>query len=160
MDIAWGQTRFVILLGDCAIKVGRIRPFRFLFRIPLILVSDSRRNHFFKKYGTSFVLAMMRDIFAGIIANRKEYAYSRCHDDARVMPTRKQYLGGLIIIQDRGTRISPGELLQEHPLRDSLFWHKAKALESHQFCRNFDNRVVLVDYGNEETVQFLLETVI
>lgn len=161
MNIAWGQTRFVLLWGSDAIKVARFRPVRFLARLPLLVFSKKRRAHFFKKYGDSFFSAMKNDLFAGVIANRVEYDYSMRYSDWRIMPIRAVFLGGWIVVQERGDSVSAGELAQESPLKRPFFVRgKSHLSDPHQFCRNSEGRVVLVDYGNEATQQYLRETAV
>lgn len=159
MCIAWGQTRFVVLTGECAIKFARLRAFRFLFRLPLLIVSKKRRRHFFEKYGNSFLVAMKNDIFAGVIANRKEYEYSASCVDSRVMPIRVKLIWGWIVIQERGLPVSLSEIAKESPLKCPFSIRgKSHLSDPHQFCRNSVGKIVLVDYGNEETQMFLRNT--
>jgi hypothetical protein len=56
MRFAFGTTRLVLLIGKKAIKIGRVRPLRFLARIILLPFSQKRREHFFIKYGRTLLL--------------------------------------------------------------------------------------------------------
>ena len=137
MRIKSGSTRFVLLAGNSAIKIARVRPLRFLARALIMCFSKMRRHHFFEKYGATFFKAMRNDIFAGITANRNEYSYYIESSDSRVMPVIRQFLCCCVIVQVRGTDISFSELENETPLNekfvagDELY----EVWEPNQFCR-------------------------
>lgn len=157
MNIRCGSTRLVVLWGDWAFKIARIRPFRFLLRLPTWLFSRKQRKHFFEKYGANFFQAIINDVFAGVVANRKEFEYYQSHrKDYRVMPTMQMFFAGLIIVQTRGDEIGERELQSSNPFRNTPKF--CEMTEAKQFCRHPDGRLVLVDYGRDEALRVLRQT--
>jgi hypothetical protein len=157
MHITYGATRFVLLTGNKAIKIARFRPIRLMFRVMVLPLSSKRnRDRFYEKYGTGLLTAIRNYLFVGLVANRIEYEYYKKHRDLRVMPTQKQFLRGLITVQDRGTRVSNIELSEEYPFTSldpsTLCPEMLKAV---QFCRNSQGRIVMVDYGMSSTIRAL-----
>lgn len=145
MRIACGSTRMVLLIGDRAFKIGRVRPLRVLLRLCVLPFSQERREHFSKKYGHKFAQAVWKDMCAGLYANRGEYEYYQSSRDPLVMPTVSCFLGGWIVVQPRGERVSHNEL-RVRPVSP-----ECEMTEPEQFARASDGRVVLVDYGRPET---------
>ena len=158
MRIKLGTTRIVLLIGDKAVKIGRLRPLRLLARMLLLPFSWQRRQHFLAKYGPKFAQAMLNDLCAGLYANRNEYAYYKVYRDSRVMPTTEQLCGGWIIIQPRGTPISVNELSEKPSLKQRIGMESCEVDTAAQFCRHPDGRIVLVDYGRRATTEVLFGT--
>jgi len=158
MRIRLGTTRIVLLIGDQAIKIGRLRPLRLLLRLLILPFSRERRRHFLAKYGPGITRAVMQDLCAGLYANRNEYDYSATHRDPRVIPTTKRLWGGWIVIQLRGTPIMVHELPEAPVLRKRIGTQPCEMDKATQFCRHPDGRVVLADYGRITTVTALSET--
>lgn len=156
MRIRIGTTRLVFLVGDSAIKIGRMRPLRLLLRMLCLPCSRQRRQHFLAKYGPGFARAALNDLCAGLYANRNEYAYYTARKDPRVMPTTRQLLNGWVIIQLRGMPISARDLA-EKPLIRQRTAEKCEVDDAMQFCRHPDGRVVLADYGRRTTIEALSE---
>jgi len=157
MRIKCGSTRLVLLTGDTAIKLGLFRPFRFLCRMCLFPFSRKRREHFFGKYGNRFARAALRDMCAGLYANRGEYEYSRVHNDPRVMPTVYSLLRGWIVIQPRGGPVSK-EQLRSWRVPEQYRERANEMGQPGQFASLPDGRIVLIDYGRPETRRALLAT--
>lgn len=158
MQIKAGATRIVVLLGKNAIKIGRVRPLNLLFRAFAFPFSRAMRKRFAAKYGRSIFTAVRNDILAGLVANRKEYDYYVSHGDPRVMPVRRCLLGGWIIVQEGGAPITSEDFERENPFKipDAAMYDLG---EPKQFCRRpLDNKVVLVDFGREDTIQLLTAT--
>ncbi len=148
MQIAWGGTRFVILCGDRAYKVARIRPFRILRQ----LVVHSLRgevSHKLRRFGDAKMSAGFKYVLGGIIANKDEFCnWSRhqTYDLARVVSV---HFGGLLLIQEKGEPISGDEAPLAHRL-----WGSVLAAENGnvsqavaQFAR-FGNTIKLIDFGD------------
>jgi len=160
MKVRSGKTRIVLVCGDNAYKIGKLRPIRLFFRM-LIFPFLSKGNHerFYTRYGATLFMAMWNYLVAGKIANEREYRYFSSTHDARVMPTVGRVLGGWIVIQKRGEKISARELGRENPFDglpiDPQFLERNQPW---QFCRNEKGKVVLVDYGRKETCAALLKT--
>ncbi len=151
MRIRCGSTRFVLLVGDRAIKIGRMRPLRLLFRLLLLPFSKKRREHFFAKYGHTFLQAAWKDLCAGLYANRGEYEYCQAFKDPRVMPTIVLLLKGWIVIQPRGRPLLPNDVRSQLRVFEKCRGRECEMTFPEQFAVNADGQVVLVDYGRAET---------
>lgn len=157
MRIRYGATRFVFLIGNEAIKIGRIRLLRFLARMLILPFSRKRREHFFTKYGPMFWQAALNDLCAGLYANRNEYEYYRESKDFRVMPTIRQLLRGWIVVQLRGDPVSSDELSEGPFIKQQIGTENCEVAEEAQFCRHpEDGHIVLVDYGRQATLKALM----
>lgn len=157
MRMRYGATRFVLLVGDKAIKIGRIRPLRVFVRMLIIPFSKKRREHFFARYGPGFGHAVWNDLCVGLYANRIEDDYYQSSKDPRVMPTIGRLLGGWVIVQLRGVPVSTSELEKSSFTRERLRRRDCDLGGDHQFCR-LGRKVVLVDYGARSTTDALLAT--
>jgi len=155
MRIRYGATRFVLLIGDEAIKIGRIRLLRFFARMLILPFSRKRREHFFIKYGPTFWQAALNDLCAGLYANLNEYEYYQASKDFRVMPTIRQLLYGWVIVQLRGEPVSLAELSKGPFIKQKIGEENCEVIEEKQFCRHADGRIVLIDYGRRVTIQAL-----
>ena len=154
MRIKLGGTRIVFLTDSYAIKIARIRPVRFIFRILLLLFSRSRRTHFLVKYGPGMGTAILRDIFAGLYSNRGEYEYYRESRDARIAPTLSIFFAGMVAIQPRGADVHcPVDLV----ISDYIDGEKTEVCDAEQF-KKIGRRILLVDYGRRSTVKALRQT--
>jgi hypothetical protein len=158
MEIRSGDSRIVVLVGNKAIKIAKIRlldPFR---RLIGLVFSRSTRKELLTKYGHAPTRCATGRIFIGLIANRNEYRYYQSTKDPRVMPVERQLLWGLAIVHERGIPIGPDEIVEDCPFHVTL--EDAHDLTGmHQFCRRSGTRqVVVVDFGNKETEEFLLAT--
>ena len=156
MTIKIGTTRIVLLVGNRAVKIATIRPLRLLFRL-ITLPFSSRRNRdrFSEKYGDCLLQALWNYFSAGLHANRAEYKYYQDNpNDTRVMPTIECRLHGLIIIQPRGMSVTEKDLREGNPFA-SLLYRCVEMNQPWQFCRHLDRRIVLVDYGRDETIKVL-----
>lgn len=161
MRIKYGSTRFVILKGDKAIKVGKVRIWRFLARIIILPFSIKQQKHFLERYGPGFWTAVKNDICIGLRANRYEYEYYKKYSDLRVMPTIKSLLLGWIIIQPRGNPInSTAEFIKGRPpIKEKINGESSEVTEVKQFCQHpVNKKIVLIDYGKKETIQALMIT--
>ncbi|MFA6297195.1 MAG: hypothetical protein WC629_01395 [Candidatus Paceibacterota bacterium] len=158
IQFGWGSTRFVILTGEGAIKIGRVRPVRVLLHLFSIPFSQTRREHFFDKYGHDLLPALWQDLMAGPISNLLEYNYCLECRDGRVMPVTTKYFGGLVIIQEEGgDEVTIEELIREHPVQNySTVPKNADMGTPDQFRRRKSTgEVVLVDFGKKTTLNVL-----
>ena len=159
MRLTYGHTRFVLLCGNRAIKVVRIRPVHAAAVILHVLLSRKRRNRFMEKHGASRYLTAWREFWDGLYANRNEYRYYQASHDPRVMPTEQQLLGGWIVIQQRGRPITMDELAQAQHLHFESQEEQIESGKHWQFCHHPDDgRIVLVDYGRQATLTALIDT--
>jgi len=158
LHISWGSTRFVILTGDEAIKIGKIRPIRVVLHLLSIPFSQTRRKHFFDKYGPKLLPALWQDLMAGPISNLLEYHYCLECRDGRVMPVTTKYWGGLVIIQEEGgSEVTTEELAREHPVQNySIVSKYADMGTPDQFRRRKSTgKVVFIDFGRKTTLDAL-----
>lgn len=159
MKIKLGTTRFVLLVGDSAIKIARIRPIRCFFRIVSFpFTSIGNHERFYKKYGNTFATAIPRYIFFGFYANRMEFDFYQKHpEDCRIVPTVKIFAWGLVVIQKRGSSVSSETLELLSPFKNETILKHHEVHHPKQFCQ-INNKVLLVDYGHRETCKFLVQT--
>ena len=164
MRIKYGSTRLVLIVGDRALKIGRFRPLRMLWRLVFLLpFSRKKREHFLAKYGKSFGRAVLNDVFAGLYANRGEYAYYQTHKDIRVMPTLKSVCGGWIVIQPYGDPVSAievenwwGRNKAKSPANDPYLAEPEHFQQPENFRRHpINGKVVLADYGSTRNREVL-----
>jgi hypothetical protein len=156
MKIKMGNTRVVFLIGNKAIKIGKIRPIRFFFRM-ISFPFTSERNHqrFYKKYG-SFPKAVVKYVFWGFNANNIEHKYYTKHrDDLRVVPTVKLLAWGFILIQVRGLYVSRETFEKDNPFKEKSKYNEVEGYW--QFCE-IDRKILLADYGDLRTYKFLVRT--
>ena len=156
MRMTYGQTRFVILVGDKAIKIGRVKLLNLLIRWIFILpFSKKRRDHYFTKYGKTIVEAIRNEWLQGLYANRREYSYYSRSKDPLVIPTTKIILTGWIIIQDRGNPITNQDLAHfPEPFRQESITDGEMRSPS-QYATTKKGKIVLVDYGRIQTIRTL-----
>ena len=149
MVFEYGSTRFVFLLGRKAFKFARISLIRLLARILLFPFL----GHLWK---APMGQALYHYLLGGIICNQNEYLYYQRTKDVRVMPTRRMFFWGWLVVQDRGAPVSQKEMLFEYPFgRDLLLRDEIDANTAKQFARHRNGRVLLVDYGTLRTCSTL-----
>jgi len=159
VSFAFGETRFVVLVGKFAFKIGRFRPLRCLCRMLILPFSKRRRDHFTLKYGPHIMRAIQNDIIAGLIANRNEFSFWEWSQNSKnavpVIPTIRLYMCGWVVIQARGQPITHATLQNEGPVLDSAFGEDdCEVNDPHQFCL-YEGKVVLVDYARPSTQKSL-----
>ena len=154
-----GTTRIVIFAGTVVIKIARLRILRFFARAILFpFTSSSNHERLRCKYGRVWWKASLNYICAGLHANRGEWIYFQQTQDCRVVPTIRSYLGGWIVVQLRGQHIPEDALKGNNPLAGVIFDRKCLEVDrAFQFCR-LGGRIVLCDYGPQETRDALRET--
>ena len=156
MHFIKGGTRYVFLVGAHAIKVGRIQPFCVISKVISLAFSRRRRKKFATDYSMLFFTAVLRYIAVGIWTNQNEFAYFQSHSDPRVMPCRALLLGGLILIQKRGTPVTDQELEASSPFSSEMMRvEKADLGSSRQYARTETGVIKLIDYGSLITQKVL-----
>jgi hypothetical protein len=153
MKVKTGSTRVVILTADHAIKVAKIRIFRFLLRLIAMIFSSYQRKRFRKKYGQRFWDAARSDILYGLLANKNEYNYYRRTFDTRVAPITLSLFGGLVVVQRRGGEVTRQEIAG----LDYISLHRQELDTPNQFKR-FGDKILLCDYGHLRTVSVLMKS--
>lgn len=154
-----GKTRIVLLVGNKAIKFGRVRFVR-LFARTVSFPFMSKRNHdrFYARYGKPFFKGAFKYLFAGLYANRNEFRHCEQFEDHRVVPTSHLFFKGWVIVQQRGKPISHERLLEGNPFHGMSV--PAGFLEKDQpwqFCE-IGGKILLADYGRNETREALIQT--
>jgi len=153
-------TRFVILHGDYAYKIGKVRPIRHFFRILSFILNPKRYKKFLQMYGQNYFEAFKNDFLAGLYSNKREFYYYKQTLDSRVIPTIKIYFCGWIVIQKRGLEITWSEFENGRPNIPSFFDNQhCETSEPKQFCKLSCGKIVLVDYGRISTVKSLHSTI-
>jgi len=158
VKISFGSKRIVLLTGNHAIKIGKIRLVRFVSRFFVLPFSKRLRGRFIIKYGPGWKTALFNDLFAGLMSNRNEYTYFQEDKNIHVMPTSKQFLKGHVIIQLRGSAVSEKEIEKEFPNYKSSEYREAELNTARQFCRHPDGKIRIADYGNISTIHLIKET--
>ena len=154
-----GKTRIVLLMGNNAIKIARVRFLRtFLRAVAFPFMSQANHGRFYKRYGQPFSIGICNYLIHGLHANRNEFDHYQKHRDARVVPTISIHLCGWIIIQPIGKEVSAMELSANNPFSglpvDPDFLEKDQPW---QFCR-IGEKILLADYGRIETREALEKT--
>lgn len=156
MKITSGNKRIVVLLGDQAFKIGKIRFVRLFFRLLILPFSKKLRERFLVKYGDTWSSALFNDLFAGLLCNRREYDYFHQTKDKRVIPTIKKFLGGHIIVQVRGQTASNKDVEKIYPWYRGPEYKIANLDKPEQYCTlPADGAVRITDYGDISTIEFL-----
>lgn len=150
MRFSWGVTRFVVLVGPIVIKFARIRVLWVLRRLLVHLKTgqiQAKAAHQAKNPGLA-----MRNIFAGILANRFEHRMWRATKHEMFVPTICT-LFWIVNIQWRGSAVSPTELESNNPFTHSLHGPMPEFLidditKPANYCW-YEGRLRLCDYGYE-----------
>lgn len=148
MRVSWGFTRFVVLVGDYAVKIARPRPWQVLRRLIRHAIQGNVRARLTERYGSPFV-GGLRYLFLGVLANTIENTLWREVGESWMVPTL--WSCGIVNIQKRGRPISLHELDTEHPFRSELVLMPEEMREDLSSVKNFcrlDGRVLLCDYGS------------
>ncbi|MES2059773.1 MAG: hypothetical protein V4438_01955 [Patescibacteria group bacterium] len=143
----------MILTGESAIKIGRVRPIRLILALFAIVLSKHHREKLLAKYGGTYREALPNFLFAGHFCNVAEFDYYQTSHDPRVVPTTHRLFGGWVIIQERGAPVTAFELERENPF-DAITLNTAFAEIDRvkQFCRLKNGKIALCDYGCQATL--------
>lgn len=147
LDFACGSTRCVILVGQYAIKIARFRPLRpFIKLFESIQKKQVRGN--LEKHHRNPLLAVIKYLLAGIVANRTEYRLYKKYKSELLVPTVFTIFW-LVNIQRRG------EPVADEKVKSHYLWNLFKEMETpvaldilqaKQFCF-MGGCVRLADYG-------------
>ncbi len=155
LRLSWGTTRFVVLVGRVAIKVARPRPLWVLRRLLVYWVTGVA-NPRLLAYADDPLKSGFRHLFAGVVANWREYQLWRESPRSFLVPTVCSFWG-IVNVQKRGEKIRKDDLAELHPFRALLLNLPADAIgdmtKAENFC-HYEGRVCLVDYGDTETFTF------
>ncbi|MEI8270320.1 MAG: hypothetical protein WCG45_03040 [bacterium] len=158
MKICFGGTRVVLLFGNKAVKIGRIKPIRLTLRILLFPFMSKKRNDLYREvYGKKFFLSIVNYLLIGRNSNIIEYDYYQKTKDSRVTPTKRILLFGWIVVQDRGESVSMQKLRENNPFNDIPNFLFPEKNTPRQFCE-IDGKLFLADYGRSGAVSILMET--
>jgi hypothetical protein len=159
MRIVFGKTRTVLVTSCNAYKVARIHPLNFIIRAVLFVVSRKQRKKFVTRVEGRFVEEVVTELknafSSGISANRTEYSYYGDSRDPRVVPTTKMLLGGLVVVQNAASPVSPNEFVNPFQRGKNLIGY-FEVTCPRQFGW-MDGKLLLLDYGQLSTCQFLQE---
>ncbi len=154
MRVGIGSTRIVLIFSTFVVKIPRIRIFRLFQRtVELRVQSKSllleKTANYSKKYR---ILAIIRYLFIGIIANRMEYHYYQKHKNFKELLPVRLLIFGFLEIQEKG------KVIEE----SSSTWKNLKVLltkagvnciyifKPENFCI-WNESLCILDYADEET---------
>lgn len=147
MRFAYGATRWVIFTDQYAIKIARFRPIRpFIRLVDAMLKSEVKQG--LRKHHTNPILATIKYLLAGVVANRNEYRLYRRHPSRQLAPTLFT-IGYAVNIQIRGEPATQADVHLSKLfslLRDTEF--AADVLQAKQFCL-INGKTCLADYGTD-----------
>src|SRR3989344_1991017 len=103
IEVAWGTTRVVVLVGNVVIKIARFRVLWIPGRLCFHLKNGGVRARIKRQIRNPAIAA--RNIFAGVCANWNEYRMWKRSPRSFLVPTLFSF-GGLMNIQYRGERIT------------------------------------------------------
>ncbi len=153
MRFAYGATRWVIITNQYAIKIARFRPLRPFIRL-IDAFGKKEVGPCLKKHHENPLLASIKYLFAGVVANYTEYqVYKKYSELEELAPTLTTFFF-LVNIQISGRQATEEDLngsvifntLHEYFLGDTA--------DAKQFCL-VDEQVRLVDYGDEKLYPLL-----
>lgn len=150
MRITHGETRHVILTRHLAFKVARFR----IGSIALRVLTAPVRWNLMGETGSRFengdpitsigIWSRLQSFIArGIRANRQEFRIFQEHPELPIAPVHRMYLGGLVLVMERG---APVDAEESRMLRARYASCEDLGLEEH-VCR-FANRLLYIDYGH------------
>lgn len=154
MHFAYGWSRWVLLIGNIAIKVPRLRPFRWISRFFFWKCKGKVRERLVMQFKSHPLIGAWRYLGHGVIANIIEYRIYQKFPDLPVAPTLFSFFG-LINIQVRGNPIkrTPSS---DCPFRifSKLYPDCGDLVDIKNFAE-IDGRIVLIDCGSRKFEQIL-----
>ena len=148
-----GYTRLVVVTSCNAYKFALIPPFNLLVFTFVFFFARKKRQKFMARIRKEFSKELKRISSSGIGANRMEYEYYQSTRDPRVVPTKQIFLWGLMVIQEAVLPATSG--LFVNPLQKGRELNGfAEVNKPEQFGLK-GNTLLLLDYGQEETCEFL-----
>ncbi len=155
INVAWGTTRFVVLLGPYAFKFARFRFVHACIRLINRAFSGTvtKRLHDYDR--KSSLCGGFKYLMYGVYSNLNEFTIYKESHHPRLVPTLFTFFG-VVNIQVRGERAREKDLLVDNPfmcLKEDPLIGKDVILSA-----NFSilqGKVCLHDYGNEALRSFL-----
>jgi hypothetical protein len=122
-------------------------------------IEHKRKNQFgvrLKRYGGTWFEATLKYFMVGILANRREYAYSRAHPASTgIVPTYSRCFG-IFVIQPTGQVLS-----DDHPAWRSFLLTLERQgvtnqdlLKARNFCL-WNDGLYMLDYGSQASIEAL-----
>lgn len=144
MYFAYGSSRYVLCIGNIAIKVARFdQLFRHIFRYFYWQKNGGAMRRIVGTYGSPLFL-LTQILFGGILSNLEERDFYKRNKELPVAPTFFS-LFGLVNIQARGKRLRNKDLTV-CPFRE--YAHLEVDLRKPEHFGQIDGRICLLDYGH------------
>ena len=145
-----GSTRISFLVGKVVFKIVRIRPIYGFSK-----ACEARRNNTLQ--GKSFLRFLLGTALWGFVVNRNEFLHYTKYKGAKLIPTSKMFLWGIVISQLRSqieiTDDEMKEIANHNPkglLESSDLW------EVKQYGRHpHTGKIVILDYGDPRSISVL-----
>jgi len=157
ITVGCGSTRFVVCIGNIAIKVARVKFIYWTLRFLHFRKHGGVMNKM-STMNTAHHFSVLRHLFAGVTANLEEVRFYREHPHLPLAPTILSL--GLINIQVRGRSLKMADL-SACPFRKLAKDHKhLRPIDLNKvenFGRLGNGQIVLLDYGNRELNLLLSE---
>ena len=150
MNFRLGATRFVVLVGNVAIKFPRLRPLRPFVRLLEILRKKEGVRDNLEKYDKSIVIATLQYLFSGVVTNYWEHRFYKENSNISILVPTYYSFFGLLNVQKRGKPIddssrSKWETVQAKLADKGLLPHD---LFEEKNCCTIDGKIQLFDYGD------------
>lgn len=150
IQVRWGATRFVILIGPIAIKIARVKPLRSIYKLLLHWQNGEIKKRLLD-YADMPINGGFQYVLCGFISNLNEYALSRTGQHTVLVPTLFTFFG-IFNIQKRGEDVDPLELLFQNPfekdLKDMPELLLVDMTRAENFCL-YEGQICLADYGSK-----------
>ena len=160
MEFSYGNSRFVILTNSHAIKLARIRPIKALTWFVMLIFGKIKRSK--EQKGKSLFHILGGISLCGIMANRREYAYSvEFPHDPRIKLVSHSFLFGFVIVQPRGMRAKKEDIPKGS---EKLFPYRIPRTDTRLskqyaiFLEGGIRKTLLIDFGNRNTINALART--
>ncbi|MFA6325176.1 MAG: hypothetical protein WCX46_03040 [Candidatus Paceibacterota bacterium] len=156
MKMGVGSTRVVLIFSNFVIKIPRVRVLRLFTRVIETNQNGSlkRKSRLYSK--KNLFIAVARYLLEGIKANRKEYFYFKKNKNNKELLPATLLVFGIIEIQKRGNVLKETSFLWKRIFvllrRRSL--HTISSFKACNFCI-FQERLKILDYADEETIELL-----
>ena len=158
MQFTYGCTRWVILTDKYAIKIARFRPLWPFIRL-FVGLRDKNIAKPLERYGSNIWISgvkyIIRVVFSGMLANRREHQLRHKQSKYDLVPTVCSILW-LVNIQLRGEPATKVDVL------DHCLWELMPSqregmdiLSAKQFCI-IGGEILLADYGSPVLKEYLL----
>jgi hypothetical protein len=159
VHIAQGSTRFVLIVGDVAIKFPKVfKPSHILKHIYKVLTKKENLKEKLDNYHTNFFLALLRYFISPILINWEEYKDYRRYSDLGFLAPTYFSLWGLVNIQMRGDPITEVNRKEWErriiPLQKALLMPHYDSFQADNWCF-INGKPHLIDYSNNFSKKIL-----